>query len=45
VAESSMPTSSTSAAAEVTKSPKQAKKTPIEHFQEIAQPRKAQAVS
>jgi hypothetical protein len=54
--ESSMPTPSASTAAEVAKSPQQAadtvpssrsfvKKTPIEHFQEIAQPRRTQAVS
>lgn len=50
VAEISIPTSSVSTAVEVTKSidhftPNQARKTPIQHFQEIAQPRKTQAVS
>ena len=52
VAEGSVPTPSTSAAGEVdvikltgTKSPDQARKTPIEHFLEIAQPRKTPAVS
>jgi len=52
VAEGSVPTLSTSTAVEVdviqptgTKSPEQARKTPIEHFLEIAQPRKTQAVS